>query len=197
MGNFIWRATFLGLFTLLLSFDLSAAEGDGENGAIKPKALPEICFTKPEKEISATYLTRVAVCLYGGEAAVPDVRRVALVQDIANKAWTYAWLNKVTFWIAIALALGVLVWPSFVAINAAPTPTKQTPKEECCQRRNGPRGGTTVKTCPLDPTTSGNFGRADKHCGARGTLVCFLFPLQGQSGNSRNFGARDHLYQRP
>ena len=73
----------------------------------------------PEKWMtSGNYLPAVAECLLGPESDNPDPRRVALVQDIQIKAWSYSILNKVTFWIAIALALAILVWPSFVAINA-------------------------------------------------------------------------------
>ncbi|MDA7427159.1 hypothetical protein PGB28_01720 [Primorskyibacter aestuariivivens] len=75
---------------------------------------------KPERRwMSSTgYLPSVAECLHGAEAQTPDARRIALVQDIHIKATAYNWLNKLTFWVAVALALTVLVWPSYVAIKA-------------------------------------------------------------------------------
>lgn len=67
---------------------------------------------------STGYLPSVAECLYGAKSKTPDAKRVALVRDIQLKATAFGWLNKLTFWVAISLALVVLVWPSFVAIKA-------------------------------------------------------------------------------
>lgn len=81
---------------------------------------PRSCPEAEDWMTSASYMPVVVECLFGETAATADTRRVALVNDIEIKAWSYAWLNKITFWVAITLALCLLVWPSFVALHAAP-----------------------------------------------------------------------------
>lgn len=89
----------------------------GESG--RNAAVETVCPSPEQRWMSSTeYLPSVAECLHGAEAASPDARRIALVRDIHLKATAYNWLNKLTFWVAIGLALTVLVWPSYVAIKA-------------------------------------------------------------------------------
>lgn len=77
-----------------------------------------VCPKSEDWMTSGDYLPQVAECLLGPKSPDPDPRRVALVQDIQIKAGSYSLLNKVMFWVAIGLALGLLLWPSYVAVHA-------------------------------------------------------------------------------
>ncbi|MEP5732252.1 MAG: hypothetical protein ABJL67_23120 [Sulfitobacter sp.] len=103
------------------------------------------CAGPEGRMTSATYLVSVATCLHGAS----DPVRVALVQDINIKSWSYAYLNKGTFWIAILLAVLVLIWPSIVAI-ASVGPRKQQPKPGEAQEPETPVNET-------DPTKPGRL----------------------------------------
>lgn len=82
---------------------------------------------------SAGYLQQVARCAFGDSGDANDGLRVAIIEDIYIKSWSYAVLNKGFFWVSIALALLVLCWPSLGAIfkpdppkddEEAPPPTR-------------------------------------------------------------------------
>lgn len=48
-----------------------------------------------------------------------DALRIALAQDVHIKQWSYGWLNKVFFVLAMLLSVAVMVWPLLaVTINA-------------------------------------------------------------------------------
>lgn len=48
-----------------------------------------------------------------------DSLRIALAQDVHIKQWSYGWLNKVFFVLAMLLSVAVMVWPLMaVTINA-------------------------------------------------------------------------------
>ncbi|NOW47940.1 hypothetical protein FHW96_004124 [Novosphingobium sp. SG751A] len=48
-----------------------------------------------------------------------DALRIALAQDVHIKQWSYGWLNKVFFVLAMLLSVAVMVWPLMaVTINA-------------------------------------------------------------------------------
>lgn len=48
-----------------------------------------------------------------------DALRMALAQDVHIKQWSYGWLNKVFFVLAMLLSVAVMVWPLLaVTINA-------------------------------------------------------------------------------
>lgn len=76
------------------------------------------CSAPEDRMTSGDFLPHVAECLLGPQSREPDPRRVALVQDIGIKAWSYSLLNKVAFWVAVGLGLCLLLWPSFVAIQS-------------------------------------------------------------------------------
>lgn len=64
----------------------------------------------------ADHLQQIARCAFGASPDANDGLRVAIIEDIYIKSWSYAILNKGFFWVSIALALLVLVWPSVGAI---------------------------------------------------------------------------------
>jgi hypothetical protein len=81
-----------------------------------------VCATTSGKEISGEFLRRVARCLYGEDGQADPVR-VALVDDLYIKSWSYTVLNKGFFWLSVALAISVLMWPALGPIfGPAPTP---------------------------------------------------------------------------
>ncbi|MCA8928456.1 MAG: hypothetical protein KDC18_10315 [Alphaproteobacteria bacterium] len=49
------------------------------------------------------------------DAPAADVRRYEIACDVYIKQWSYAVLNKVFFWLALAATLAVLVWPVLLA----------------------------------------------------------------------------------
>lgn len=107
---------------------------------------PDACPGPDGRWMTSTgYLPSVAECMYGADAKAPDAQRVALVRDIHLKATAYVWLNKLTFWVAMALALTMLVWPSFVAINAgrAENRSKKLPEDDTAPTHWSQRSTTT------------------------------------------------------
>lgn len=87
-----------------------------------------VCETTSGHEISGEFLRRVARCLYG-DTGKPDAVRLALVDDLYIKSWSYTLLNKGFFWVSVGLAVCVLLWPALGPIfSPAPNPDG-TPKE--------------------------------------------------------------------
>lgn len=69
------------------------------------------CDVGPGEETSAAYLQRKAVCIHTDRADPLTAKRLALVDDIYIKSWSYSVLNKVFFWISVVLAVLVLLYP--------------------------------------------------------------------------------------
>ena len=76
---------------------------------ISVPALP--CEVGPGEETSADYLQRKAGCLHTDLNNPLVMKRLALVDDIYIKSWSYSVLNKVFFWVSICLAVLVLLYP--------------------------------------------------------------------------------------
>lgn len=70
----------------------------------------ESCKDRSGRELSSEFLRRIAHCLYEGKAA--DRKRLALVDDLYIKSWSYSILNKGFFWASVGLAVTVLMWPA-------------------------------------------------------------------------------------
>jgi len=51
-----------------------------------------------------------------GEASAERQNRFLMVYDLYIKARSYALINKVAFWFAIAVGVSVLVWPSLAFV---------------------------------------------------------------------------------
>lgn len=83
-----------------------------------------ICAEPGRWGTSADYLQRTARCVYDGSPHDQDALRVALVEDIYIKSWSYAVLNKGFFWLSMALAALVLAWPALGAILKPADPPK-------------------------------------------------------------------------
>lgn len=92
-----------------------------------------ICADTGKWGTSAQYLQRTARCVYEGTPDGQDALRVALIEDIFIKSWSYAVLNKGFFWLSMLLAALVLTWPALGAIlkpadppegEDAPPPTR-------------------------------------------------------------------------
>jgi len=92
-----------------------------------------ICADPGRWGTSAQYLQRTARCVYEGSPREQDALRVALIEDIYIKSWSYAALNKGFFWLSMVLAALILSWPALGAIlrpadppegEEAPPPTR-------------------------------------------------------------------------
>lgn len=75
-----------------------------------------ICPEPSRWTTSAYYIRQTARCAFGKSTAGADLKRVALIEDIYIKSWSYAVMNKICFWLAIFLAILVLIWPSLGAV---------------------------------------------------------------------------------
>lgn len=138
------RGLILVLATLVLTETVAAQSLADLPERDEPKisvTAGEACIAPEPDRTSYDYLTEVAMCLHGPGAEQPDARRVTLIHDVAIKSWSYAMLNKGAFWLAVALAVLVLVWPSIVAIAAT------GPKR--------PAGAEPGPSVPLDATAPG------------------------------------------
>lgn len=77
------------------------------------------CLRAPAAGTSGDYMRDVARCLYSGSTDLQDLRRLTLIEDLYIKSWSYAYLNKGAFWLAVVLAILVLLWPTFSGILGA------------------------------------------------------------------------------
>ena len=89
-------------------------------GKSAAEALQDPCKIVASREFSGEFLRRTAHCLYVANAetnANPvNIRRMALVEDLYIKSWSYAVLNKAFFWFSVVLAIAVLIWPALGAV---------------------------------------------------------------------------------
>lgn len=69
------------------------------------------CSIGPGEETSTAYLQRKAACIHDDLSDPFRDKRLALVDDIYIKSWSYYILNKVFFWVSILLAIVVLLYP--------------------------------------------------------------------------------------
>lgn len=68
------------------------------------------------RQTSGAFLLEVLRRRAEAEDAAPEAqRRYELACDVYIKQWSYAVLNKVFFWLALAATLAVLVWPVLLA----------------------------------------------------------------------------------
>ncbi|WP_299654368.1 hypothetical protein [uncultured Tateyamaria sp.] len=72
---------------------------------------PVACSVGPGEETSAAYLQRKARCIHDDLEDEMTKKRLALVDDIYIKSWSYSLLNKVFFWVSVGLAVLVLLYP--------------------------------------------------------------------------------------
>jgi hypothetical protein len=111
--------------------------GVAENGTMRNfQACPE-----PNRwQTSAHYMRQTARCVYDEDPTNSDeAMRVALIEDIFIKSWSYAVLNKVFFWASLVFGLLVLFWPTLVAVfRVEPVPPSDpdapVPKPPLVQR---------------------------------------------------------------
>lgn len=113
--------------------DAAAAEPAGSPARFR------ICADTGKWGTSAEYLQRTARCVYDGSPSDRDALRVALIEDIFIKSWSYAMLNKGFFWLSMTLAALVLTWPALGAIlkPADPPEGQEAPPPTRLQRAVG------------------------------------------------------------
>ncbi|MCA8883188.1 MAG: hypothetical protein KDA50_05495 [Rhodobacteraceae bacterium] len=97
----------------------AGAQEPAPNAGAAPGGADERCLHDPGVETSGDYLRSVAQCLYGNSRKPEDIRRLALIDDIYIKSWSYSVLNKGAFWLAMALAVLVLSWPALSGLAGA------------------------------------------------------------------------------
>lgn len=137
----IWLALLAGMGLAGAALAQGDCGGEGAQGAdcggtgiaqaqVPPKAAPgsaerfRICAEPGRWGTSADYLQRTARCVYDGSPRDQDALRVALIEDIYIKSWSYAVLNKGFFWFSMVLAALVLAWPALGAILKPGDPPK-------------------------------------------------------------------------
>lgn len=115
---------FMGMVFLLAVIALVPPPATAQSQVeINLSAPREACDTKPGHEMSGEFLRRTARCLYAHNANADTAIRLALIDDLYIKSWSYTILNKGFFWVSVALAVTVLLWPAFGPVfSPAPNP---------------------------------------------------------------------------
>jgi hypothetical protein len=113
----------LCLFLLLpLGLTAQSLQPDPADAATSAATRFAICDEPSRWRTSAHYIRETARCAFGASTDGADLKRVALIEDIYIKSWSYAVMNKICFWLAIVLAILVLIWPSLSAVLKPPEP---------------------------------------------------------------------------
>ncbi|THH35663.1 hypothetical protein E4Z66_11240 [Aliishimia ponticola] len=114
------------------------------HGGVRVSAEPVPCGMPPAKETSADYLLRSAHCLYDSSEAPQDQLRLALIDDLYIKGWSYSVLNKICFWASILLGVTVLIYPALGPVFTIPTPKGEDPQPKTWLQRA--LGAASVQT---------------------------------------------------
>jgi hypothetical protein len=106
--------TLFACLAVLLAFSAADAQTPGAIGPPQPDFA--ICAERAGWESSGAYIRDTARCAYAASIRSDDHKRIALIEDIYLKSWSYTIMNKLCFWLSVLLAILVLVWPALGAI---------------------------------------------------------------------------------
>lgn len=73
----------------------------------------------PVNQISARLLVEFAQKMWIDDTPTPSVadqQRYLMMHDLYTKARSYSIINKISFWFALLLGIGVVVWPAIAVI---------------------------------------------------------------------------------